>query len=131
MDDEVPSQCLGGGLVLAPPLQGRRGEVASVYICAYNISMNYEWDPKKAKSNYKKHGVKFSDAVGIFEDENAITIEDEHESEDRFITLGRDFLRRILVVVYTFRGVIIRLISARKATALEKAEYEAQEEHEE
>lgn len=39
-------------------------------------SMNYEWDPKKAKSNYKKHGVKFSDAVGVLEDENAITIED-------------------------------------------------------
>ena len=109
----------------------RKGGIALVYICAYNSSMSYEWDPKKAKSNYKKHGVKFSDAVGVFEDENAITIEDEHESEDRFITLGRDFLRRILVVVYTFRGVIIRLISARKATAFEKAEYEAQKENEE
>ena len=121
-------------LLPACPRMGVRGGgdgVASVYICAYNVSMSYEWDPKKAKSNYKKHGVKFSDAVGVFEDENAITIEDEHESEVRFITLGRDFLRRILVVVYTFRGVIIRLISARKATAIEKAEYEAQEEHEE
>jgi uncharacterized DUF497 family protein len=112
------------------PHTGKEG-IAPVYICAYNSSMSYEWDPKKAKSNYKKHGVKFSDAVGVFEDENAVTIEDEHESEDRFITLGRDFLRRILIVVYTFRGVIIRLISARKTTALEKAEYEAQEENEE
>jgi uncharacterized DUF497 family protein len=45
--------------------------------------MNYEWDPNKARSNYKKHGVRFADAVGVFEDENAITIQDEHESEDR------------------------------------------------
>ncbi len=90
--------------------------------------MSYQWDPNKAKSNLKKHGVNFADAVGVFEDENAITIEDEHESESRFITIGRDFLRRILVVVYTFRGVIIRIISARKATARERKIYEEQNE---
>ena len=61
--------------------------------------MNYEWDPNKARSNYKKHGVRFSDAVGVFEDENAITIQDKHEHEDRYVTIGRDFLSRILVVV--------------------------------
>ena len=92
--------------------------------------MSYEWDPNKARSNYKKHGIKFADAVGVFEDENAITIEDDHENEDRFITIGRDFLRRILVVVYVFRGVIIRIISARKATAREKKEYEEKENEE-
>ena len=92
--------------------------------------MSYEWDPKKARSNYKKHRVKFADAVGVFEDENSITIEDDHAGEDRFITLGRDFLRRILIVVYTFRGIIIRIISARKATAREKQEYEEQENEE-
>lgn len=92
--------------------------------------MQYEWDPDKARSNHRKHRVKFADAVGVFEDENAITIEDEHESEDRFITIGRDFLSRILVVVYTFRGVIIRIISARKATAREKKEYKEQQNEE-
>jgi uncharacterized DUF497 family protein len=90
--------------------------------------MSYQWDPNKAKSNLKKHGVSFADAAGVFEDENAITIEDEHETESRFITIGRDFLRRVLVVVYTFRGVIIRIISARKATALERKVYEEQNE---
>ena len=90
--------------------------------------MSYQWDPNKAKSNEKKHGVNFADAAGVFEDENAITTEDEHESESRFITIGRDFLRRILVVVYTFRGVIIRIISARKATARERKIYEEQNE---
>jgi uncharacterized DUF497 family protein len=90
--------------------------------------MSYQWDPNKAKSNLKKHGINFADAAGVFEDENAITIEDENESESRFITIGRDFLRRILVVVYTFRGVIIRIISARKATARERTIYEEQNE---
>jgi uncharacterized DUF497 family protein len=90
--------------------------------------MTYQWDPNKAKSNLKKHGVSFADAVGVFEDENAITIPDEHESEDRFITIGRDFLSRILVVVYTFRNIVIRIISARKASAHEKKIYEEQNE---
>jgi uncharacterized DUF497 family protein len=90
--------------------------------------MSYEWGPNKAKSNFKKHGVKFSDAVGVFEDENAITIDDEHESEERFVTIGKDFLSRILVVIYTFRKLVIRIISARKATAREKKMYEEQNE---
>jgi len=88
--------------------------------------MDYQWDPNKAKSNLKKHGVRFADAVSVFEDENAITIEDEHENENRFITIGKDILLRILVVVYTFRGHIIRIISARKATARERKMYEEQ-----
>jgi uncharacterized protein len=90
--------------------------------------MNYEWDPNKAKSNYKKHGVRFADAVGVFEDENAITIQDEHESEDRFITIGRDFLSGTLVIIYTFRDAVIRIISARKATVGERKIYEEQDE---
>ena len=90
--------------------------------------MSYEWDPHKAKSNFKKHRVKFADAIGVFEDEKAITIEDEHEREDRFVTIGMDFLSRILVVVYTFRDIVIRIISARKATARERKMYEEQDE---
>ncbi len=89
--------------------------------------MSYEWDPDKARSNLKKHGVSFADAVGVFEDDNAITIHDEHDREDRFITIGRDFLSRILIVVYTFRDIVIRIISARKATARERKLYEEQE----
>ncbi|GIK08035.1 MAG: hypothetical protein JETCAE02_23460 [Anaerolineaceae bacterium] len=90
--------------------------------------MNYEWDPNKARSNHKKHGVRFADAVGVFEDDNAISIQDEHELEDRYVTIGRDFLSRILVVVYTFRDIVIRIISARKATARERKMYEEQNE---
>jgi uncharacterized DUF497 family protein len=83
---------------------------------------------QQSQIELQKHGVKFADAVGVFEDENAITIEDEHKAEDRFITIGRDFLSRILVVVYTFRDIVIRIISARKATASERKIYEEQDE---
>ncbi len=88
--------------------------------------MKYEWDPAKAASNRNKHGVDFADAVGVFEDELAITIEDQDaEAERRFITIGMDFTLKILVVVYTSRVAdVIRIISARKATKTERQTYE-------
>ena len=87
--------------------------------------MEYQWDPEKAASNLEKHGVDFADAVGIFEDEWALTVKDEVvEGEQRFATLGTDFLERVLVVVYTHRGGEIRLISARRATRKERRTYE-------
>ncbi len=86
--------------------------------------MSYQWDPKKAASNLEKHGVDFADAVGVFEDEWALTLkEEEIENEQRFATLGMDFLERTLVVVYTYRDDMIRLISARVATKKERKIY--------
>lgn len=85
--------------------------------------MNYQWDPEKAALNYGKHGVYFADAVSVFSDDYAITIEDDYSDEQRFITLGMDALGRILVVVYTWRGDDIRVISAREATAREYKQY--------
>lgn len=64
----------------------------------------YEWDPVKAAANSRKHGIEFADAVGVFEDERAITIADTTTEEERFKTLGSDFLGRLLVVAYTYRG---------------------------
>jgi hypothetical protein len=95
-----------------------------MYICAYTDHVNYQWDPEKAKSNRKKHGVSFADAVTIFSDELALTIEDESSDEQRFITMGMDIFGKILLVAYTWRGNNIRLISARKTTAKERKEYE-------
>jgi len=87
--------------------------------------MDYQWAPEKAASNLAKHGVDFADAVGVFEDEWALTIKEEYvEGEQRFATLGTDFLERVLVVVYTYRGGEIRLISARGATRRERGVYE-------
>lgn len=86
--------------------------------------MRIEWDPAKARLNSRKHGVAFADAVASLEDEGAITIRDPfpHE-EERWITLGLDALGRVLVVVYTWRGENLRLISARKATPRERRRY--------
>jgi uncharacterized DUF497 family protein len=84
-----------------------------------------EWDPGKAASNYAKHRVTFADAVLVLEDDLAMTIRDPGiADEERWITLGLDGLRRLLVVVHTWRGERIRLISARRATRREKSQYE-------
>ncbi len=87
--------------------------------------MSVEWDPNKAANNLEKHGIAFSEAVTALEDEYALTIEDDYPMESRYITLGRDALGRLLVVVYVFRGETVRIISARKATARESQDYEA------
>ena len=85
--------------------------------------MNYQWDVAKADANFRKHKVHFADAVAVFSDDQALTVEDEHEEERRFVTLGMDAFGRILVVVYTWRREDVRLISARKATASEREQY--------
>jgi len=59
----------------------------------------------------------------VFDDERAITIFDDHPEEERFVTIGQDTSRRLLVVVYVWRGEQLRVISARKATARERREY--------
>ena len=86
--------------------------------------MSYEWDPKKAASNLRKHDIDFADAVTVFEDELALTIDDDDPDEKRFVTIGMDALARILVVVYTWRADNIRIISARKAGPEERRHYE-------
>lgn len=85
--------------------------------------MCYQWDRNKAADNFRKHKVSFADAVSVFSDDLAITIEDERFDEERFITIGLDSLGRILVVAYTWRGDEIRLISARQATRRERSQY--------
>ena len=79
--------------------------------------MSCQWDPVKAASNLEKHGVDFADAVGVFEDPWGLTLKVEVvEGDQRTVTMGMDFLGRVVVVVYTYRGDAIRLISARAAT---------------
>ena len=88
--------------------------------------MGFEWDIEKTETNRRKHGVDFADAVSVLEDPSALTLEDEREAEERFVTMGMDSLGRILVVVYTWRGERVRLISARRATRSERRQYEAE-----
>lgn len=86
--------------------------------------MQIIWDSEKAKENRSKHGVAFPDAESVLFDPQAITREDEQaEGEQRFVTVGLDALGRVLVVVYTYRGERVRLISARKATRNESRVY--------
>ena len=94
------------------------------------MNYNFEWDPKKAKSNILKHKVSFEQATAVFKDRNSISIfDDEHsEEEDRWITIGMDYQTKILIVVHTYNIIDrdncnIRIISARKATKREQKIY--------
>lgn len=91
----------------------------------YAHGMRVVWDPQKARSNHKKHGIRFSDAETALFDPNALTREDaEAQGEQRFVSVGTDSAGRILVAVYAHRGETIRLISARAATGRERKAYE-------
>ncbi len=90
------------------------------------MAIKFEWDPKKANSNIKNHGVSFEEAATVITDTLSATIPDPLHSieEDRYIIVGRSFKRRTLVVVHTDREDNIRLISARLATKNERRKYE-------
>jgi hypothetical protein len=98
--------------------------LALMYKCAYNMAMKYEWDAQKAGTNLRKHGINFADATTVFGDDFAITIPDDHADEERYVTVGMDALGRVLVVVFTWRGANIRMISARKAEKFEIEQYQ-------
>ena len=89
--------------------------------------IRFHWIPAKDRLNRAKHGVSFEEAKSVFFDENAVQFFDDGHSqtEDRFILLGMSMFFRLLVVVHCERqdGDIIRIISARKATAREREFY--------
>ena len=91
------------------------------------MGLRFDWDPDKARRNQRKHGVTFAEAVAIFFDDHGILIHDPDHSneEDRFILIGMSAQLRVLVVNHTYRedDRLIRLISARKADALERRQY--------
>lgn len=77
--------------------------------------------------NESKHGISFADTFGVFDDPNAIEQTDiSEENEQRFVLIGMDAFGRVLVVVYTWRGERIRIISARKAVRQEVKQYESE-----
>lgn len=88
--------------------------------------MFFEFGPKKAAVNLRKHGVSFAEAEPVFYDPQALTLEDtDASSEARFVTVGADALGRILTVCWTERDQAVRLISARLATQSERKTYES------
>ena len=90
-------------------------------------TLRFEWDPIKAATNLRKHKVSFEDAKTVFSDDRARLIDDpDHsEGEERFLLLGLSGTLRLLVVAHCYRsaGNVIRIISARKATADEEHDY--------
>lgn len=87
--------------------------------------MDFEWDPGKAEGNLRRQGIDFADAVVVFDDPLALSRADDHPNDERCVGVGTDALGRLLVVVYTWRGSRIRIISARRATPSERKAYEA------
>lgn len=88
--------------------------------------IRFDFDPAKAGSNLRKHGVSFAEATTVFGDLLASTLPDGGHSKDeeRFITVGTSSTGRVLFVVYTEDDSSVRLIGARVATATERAQYE-------
>jgi uncharacterized DUF497 family protein len=87
----------------------------------------FEWDPKKANANRRKHGVSFDEARTVFDDPLAAIFADEEHSieENREIIIGYSVLKRLVLVYFTERQKdCIRIISARGATRREQSEYE-------
>ena len=91
--------------------------------------MRIEWDPSKAASNIKKHRVSFEIAATVFDDPNALSVEDQGSlHEERWVTMGMAADERTLVVIHTWSNAtdkeLIRIISARRATKRETKQYE-------
>ena len=91
-------------------------------------ALRFEWDEAKNAENKRRHGVSLEEAQSVFYDDRALLIDDpdHRNAEERFLLLGlSDALRTLLVChCYRERDAVIRIISARKATRTERAEYE-------
>jgi uncharacterized DUF497 family protein len=102
--------------------------LTTVYTIEYCNRVRYDWDDVKNRSNFRKHGVWFEEALQVFDDPRAIFYADDSHSdtEERFILLGGTAHTDVLVVVHCERddGNVLRIISARKATKKERIQYE-------
>jgi uncharacterized DUF497 family protein len=97
---------------------------------ASSFDIQFEWDPRKAQTNRSKHGVSFENAATVFADRDHLTMHDAVHSaaDDRWVTLGVESGGKLIVVVHTWEDVSrdearVRIISARAATARERAQY--------
>ena len=88
------------------------------------MSLVFEWDPRKARSNFRKHSISFAEAVSVFSNPVARIFPDEEHSvkESREIIIGHSAAKHLLLVCFTERETDrIRIISARRA---EQHDYE-------
>jgi uncharacterized protein len=91
------------------------------------MSLVFEWDPRKARSNLRKHGISFAEAITVFSNSlSRIFPDDEHSAEEpREIIVGHSATKHLLLVCFTEPTTNrIRIISARRATKTEQHDYE-------
>ncbi|GLH75810.1 membrane protein [Bradyrhizobium sp. SSBR45G] len=95
------------------------------------MRFEFDWDPAKADSNWRKHGVAFAQAMGIFNDPLALSRLDDESgaAEERWVTMGRNAAQELLLAVHTYRELAadraaIRIMSARRPTRREIRSYE-------
>jgi uncharacterized protein len=89
------------------------------------MSIEFEWDSRKARQNLRKHGIDFDEATTVFADILSVTIPDpDHSDDERWVTMGLSNRHRLLVVVHTEEEETIRIISVRAADRLERRKYE-------
>jgi uncharacterized DUF497 family protein len=88
--------------------------------------MEFDWDDEKAAINLAEYQVSFDEAKTVFDDPLYVDFYDPDHSydEDRYLIIGESRQRRVLIVSYTERGNLTRLISAREATPAERRDYE-------
>ena len=105
-----------------------RGGVTNEILQAkvWRMSIRFQWDPQKAARNATKHGVTFEEAAAVFQDPLALIFDDEEHSVDehREIIIGHSKQARLVLVAFTEREDVIRVISARKADRQEREDYE-------
>jgi len=83
---------------------------------------NFEWDEHKNKSNQQKHKITFEDATDVFNDKDRLEYASDKQGETRYLTIGKAF-QAIISVIYTTRELLIRIISARRASQDERRAY--------
>jgi uncharacterized DUF497 family protein len=107
-----------------PAKTANQAALKNIYKVCIIDGMEIDFDPAKASANFRKHGVSFDEAATCLLDPLARVREDgDAIGEQRFVLLGMSCEVRLLVVAYTLRGEVIRLISARKATRNEEKDY--------
>lgn len=90
------------------------------------MTPQFSWDRRKSAANEAKHGVKFEEAASVFRDSTAAVFDDDRHSEDEYreVIIGHSERLRLLIISFTERDDIIRIISARKTTKSEQSDYE-------
>lgn len=90
------------------------------------VGLTFEWDPNKASSNLRKHGVSFAEATTVFDDSLGATVPNPVHSigEERYLIVGMSNRGRLLIVAFVERNERIRIISARRLTLQEQRQYE-------